>query len=530
MASGGLEDELSLGDYVAILRRRWVLALLILTLTVGAAAAISLQTDQRYRSEATVLVFTNFSQSLFPAPPGNATELFRSTANELEFARSSALTDQLTIAIGDDLEVDVDDEGSDTLRFQARSAEPQRAEALALAAADAYVDSREQQVEANLLGSLAALESSITELESQRDELLEPIAPLDDALARETDADTISRLTTQRLTLLQSLDDDLGPVRGQLSILNNERAQLAVLVDYVQLNDDAGARVLGAPTSAESVTASLERNLALAIVLGAILAMGAALLAENLFDRIRSEADIEHALPGVPVLATLPDVGNRLEAPITWAAIGELGSYRAGLERLVTGLRFVAQGEPLGSLAVVAAREDVGKTTVAASLSLAVANSGDTVLLVDGDHHRSSLPGLFGLALARGLSDVAAGDATIEEAAVLMPSSDCLAVMGPGSARIDPGELWRSATTGPLMGKLCAASSLTIFDTPPLLAVADAVVIGEAVDGCVLLARAKQTTAADLRTAVQRLQFAGARIAGVVLVGGEIDSYYESQT
>lgn len=522
-------DDLTLSDYLSILQRRWVLALSVVAVTLLLAAALSLQTEQRYRSEATVLVFTNFSQSLFPAPPGNPSELFRSTANELEFARSSSLTDQLTLSVGEGLQVDVDDEGSDTLRFIATSVDPAGAEGLALAAADAYVRIREQQVESNLSGSLAALESSISELEAQRDELLEPLVPLDEALARETDADTISRLTTQRLTLLQSLDDDLSPIRGQLSILNNERSQVRVLVDYVQINDNTGARVLGTASDARTSTAPLERNLLLGLAVGVALAAGALLMAESLFDRVRSEKDIERALPGVPVLATFPEVGKGVEPPMTWASINELTAYRAGLDRLVTALRFVAQNESFDSLAVVAAREDVGKSTVALSLALAVSASGDTVLLVDGDVHRSSIARLAGIELSRGLTDVVTGMADVEEVAELADQSDRLALLGPGSVRMDAGDLWRAVTDGPLMQKLCASSQFTIFDTPPLLAVPDALVIGQGVEACLLLARCNRTTASDLREALERLRFAGTRVVGVVLVGGEVDSYYEAE-
>lgn len=521
-------DELSLRDYGQILRRHWIVVLATIALVTLAASALTFQAPERFRSQSTVLIYTSFSQSLFPSPPGNAGDLFRSTPNEVEYARSSALTDLIGgVPDGFDLSIEVDDDSrADTIRFVVEGPTRSPTRQLAGRLADTYVSSREQQVRANTEGSLSAVDASIAELTAQRDELLAPLEPLDEALARETNADTISRLTTQRLTLLQSLDDDLNPIRGQLSVLNNERSRLAVLLDYLNLTEGTGARVLGDAAVAEPVGPSLARNAVLGLVVGAILAAAAALLLENLRDRVRGVDDVERALPGVPVLAVLPDVDEALVGPITWSLIERLPTYRAALESLIASLRFVARTQPFNSLVVTAAAEDTGKSTVSLSLAAAAGHSGELVTVVEGDLHRPSLERLTGARSEWGLTDMVTGRCSVDDAGRPLSNLEGVRLIGAGSMTIEPADVWQAVTDGPLLNKILDAAGLTVFDSPPLLARSDGLVLASHADVCVLLARVKTSRLSDLDAARQRLLFAGATLVGVVVVGGEVPAYY----
>jgi Mrp family chromosome partitioning ATPase/capsular polysaccharide biosynthesis protein len=522
-------DELSLSDYLAVLRRQWLVAVGIAVVVVGAALAYSLLTPPRYEAESTVLLRTGNSQSLFSRPPGNSSfQLVRTTASELEFARSDALSARTGQLPADyTLSVDrSDDLQSDTLIFKVEGPDQAEVARLATTYADAYVAVRDGQVEADIGATLAGIDASIAELSLQRDEIREPLEPLETALARATDPDVISRLTTQRLTLLQTLNDDLAPITSQLSILNNDRSGLVVLSQFLSQNESVGARVLTSPDSGRLVGPFLVRNMVLAAVVGAILAFASALLVENLRDRINTIADIERAVPGRPILAVLPDVGDKIGAPISWATIESLPAYRSGLETLITSLQFAVQGQPLASVLVTAASSDSGKSTLAASLALAAQNAGADTFLVEGDLHLPDLEHYLGVERSAGITDVVTGRATLDQALVKPPGSGSLQLLGAGSVDIAAADTWRAATETNLIDKLVQRAGLVVFDSPPVLSVADALVLGTETDVTILAARRKVTKASDLASAANRLEWAGIRVAGIVFIGGPVDDYY----
>ena len=522
-------DELSLKDYIAVLRRQWLVASGIVVIVLGAALAFSLLTPPRYEAESTVLLRTGNSQSLFSRPPGNnAGLLYRTTASEFEFARSDALNASAGL-LPADYEISVersDDLQSDTLTFKVEGPDQSQVALLAGSYADAYVDVRDEQVTQDVGATLAGIDASIAELTSQRDLIREPLEPIETALERATDPDVISRLTTQRLSLLQTLGDDLSPITSQLSILNSERSGLVILSEYLSQNQDVGARVLTSPTNGNLVGPFLVRNMILAAVVASILAFASALLVENLRDRINTIEDIERAVPWRPVLAVLPDVGDKIGAPISWASIAGLPSYRSGLETLITSLQFAAKGQPFASVLVTAAAADSGKTTLAASLALATQHAGAATILVEGDLHLPDIEDYLGVERSVGITDVVTGRATIDQALVTLPDSGSLQVMGKGTVDIAAADTWRAATEINLVDKLAGMASLVIFDSPPVLAVADALVLSTQTDVTILAARRKVTKASDLASAARRLEWAGIQVAGIVFIGGPVPSYY----
>ena len=519
----------SLADYLAVLRRQWVVAVFVAVAVLLGALAYSLLTPARYEADSNVLLRTGNTQSLFSRSPGtNPSLLYRTTASELEFARSDALSAR-TGEVPADYSLSVersDDVQSDTLIFTVEGPDQATVAVLAVAYADAYVSLRDEQVDADIRGTLTGIDASIIDLTAQRDEIREPLEPIEEALERSTDPDVISRLTTQRLTLLQTLSDDLAPITGQLSLLNNERSGLVVLSQYLSQNDNVGARVLTTPTSGDLTGPFLMRNMALASAVAAIAAFASALLVENLRDRINTIGDIERAVPGRPILAVLPDVGDKIHAPITWESIRSLPSYRSGLETLITSLQFALKGEPLESVLITAAAADSGKSTLAVSLALATQNAGTDTILVEGDLHLPDLEAYLGLGGSAGVSDVTTGRATIDEALVTVPNSGSLQLLGPGTVDIAAADTWRGASEVNLISKLGGMTGVVVVDSPPVLSVADALVLGTETDVTILTARRKVTTASDLANAANRLEWAGVRVAGIVFIGGPVSDYY----
>ncbi len=523
----GSDDQLGFLDVARMVRRRLPL---VVTLTVAALAVglgYSFLASPVFRAEATVLVHTASSQGLFARPPGNATALNRTTSSELQYARSDVLA-EIVGRPPDDFVVTVtgsDNGQTDTLTFVTVGPDQDRVAEFARAFADGYVTSREQQVEADVSSTLEGVETAIAELTEQRDALLEPLLPIEDALADAVDPDVISRLTTQRLTLLQSLDDEVSPLRGQLSLLNSERSQLVVLQRYLTTSDQTGARVLSTDAIGRQTAPLLVRDVALAGIGGLLLALVAAVIVDRAADQVRSSDDLKRIDPDLPVLATLPDVGNALSETVSWLGIGEQPSYRNGLDTLINSLRFARTNSVLQTIAVVAAGPDSGKTTVAASLALATANAGAATILVEGDVHRRDLSDRLGVTAELGLTEVLVGEAPLEDAVLTVPG-EAIRFLAAGQLPLSAADTWRLAREQGLLDKLTGFAEIVIVDTPPLLAVSDGVVVASLADATIILARVGHTRRRDVADALDQLRRAGAEVMGVVLVQGEVSPYY----
>jgi len=215
-------------------------------------------------------------------------------------------------------------------------------------------------------------------------------------------------------------------------------------------------------------------------------------------------------------------------------------------------------GRPPASILVTSAIPGEGKSTLVKSLALAYFESGRSVLVIDCDLRRPRLHELYEAPLAPGLSDVVRGAATLAEATQDVQSSELDAELdqlltgsrvgdelqggatpfstklwprtaggsrssgGPvirllacGSGIFDPNALLGSAQLSGLIDEAKAAYDVVLIDTPPVLAVSDAIALAPAVDGVVVVARAEFTS----RDAAKRCREALTRVPGLALLG-----------
>lgn len=194
-----------------------------------------------------------------------------------------------------------------------------------------------------------------------------------------------------------------------------------------------------------------------------------------------------------------------------------------------TNLQFAVAGDqPLRSMTVVSSGPGEGKSTSAANLAVVFAQAGRKVLLVDADMRKATVHKTFGLSNEIGLSNLVSGQ---QAASSVIQATDVnnLSIITSGPTPPNPAELLNSRRMNVLMEELYQTFDLIIFDLPPVMTVADGLIMASKTDGTVLVIREGVTRKDSVLEAKNRLLQAKARILGVIYNGAEQmneSSYY----
>ncbi len=512
--------ELSLNDYLRLLRRYIWLALLIFAAVLIGTVAYTVNQDPVYEAKSEVLIRTGSNQTLFPVVAANrSSQIIRSTLAELELLAGDRYVGRAQTAADTNLVVDITndtDERSNVLLFTAQSAEPERAARAAQAWADTYVSYRHELALTETATALDQARTAISELTLQRDELRAPLERLDSDIADEQDTIRLSQLVQIRLALQQTLEVDLAPIESQIWVLNQQISDLEL--DTRALSNSAiSARVVrSAEEPSSPVSPLLSRNLALAVGVGAILSIAAVILTNTVRDQLGTAEEFEIAT-GRPVVARVPKV-RRIKAEIPIEAVARPKSLATEAFRgLVTALEFDSMQKPVRTVLVTSANSGEGKSTVSSNLGDLIGQHNTKVLLVGADLRRPTLHTLFGLSNETGLTTYLAGHTTMEESIVDVRIDGIrLSVMPAGPSVEDPAEALRSIQAAELFAKLAADYDLVIIDGAPVLPVTDSVVLSRLADAVILIGMANETRRREAQLAMETLRAAGARVTGLV--------------
>ncbi len=213
------------------------------------------------------------------------------------------------------------------------------------------------------------------------------------------------------------------------------------------------------------------------------------------------------------------------EAPPCILVDGNRSPGAEAFRTLRTRILLLAQEQTLRSIQTTSAGPGEGKSTVAANLAIATARAGFRVLLVDADCHRRRLHGIFGLAGLKGFTDLLAhrGQPVEELAqALCLPTRYAnLSLLPAGSALENTAELFAHSRLDEAVQALARMYELVIYDSPPVLSVADPAVLAPHMDGVLLVVRAGMYPREAVQQAHAELAGVHARMLGVVLNGIE---------
>ncbi|MFD1064416.1 CpsD/CapB family tyrosine-protein kinase [Oceanobacillus locisalsi] len=193
-----------------------------------------------------------------------------------------------------------------------------------------------------------------------------------------------------------------------------------------------------------------------------------------------------------------------------------------------TNLQFASVDNEVSSMLITSAGPAEGKSMTTANLAVVYAQQGKKVLLVDADLRKPTMHYTFRLDNLRGLSNILIGETNIEDT---VEKSDIqnLDVISCGPIPPNPSELLGSRRMQAFVESAKQQYDLVIFDMPPVLAVADAKILSNHVDGVLLVVRSKKTENEAAKEALESLESVHANVLGVVLNGRdkkEVNYYY----
>lgn len=324
----------------------------------------------------------------------------------------------------------------------------------------------------------------------------------------------------------ESADEQAERDRLEGSLAQYRQAYAALLQSYegVRLAEAQTASLVvqeeAAVPPARPVRPRVLANTLLAGLLGLLLAGGGIFLIETLDDSLRDPEDIPRRL-GLPILAIIAHHDGNGGQPLS--AVQPRAPAAEAFRGLRTNLDFASVDHPLRTLMVASPTPQDGKSTVAANLAVVLAQAERRVVLVDSDLRRPVQHKKFERPNSRGLSGLFLQAKNAPQGGPALRSFiqstgiPCLSLLSAGELPPNPAELLGSRHLPAILEWLLGEAEIVLFDSPPVLAVTDAVVLAPRLDGVVLVIKPGVTKLAACRQAVEQLRRVGANLLGVVV-------------
>lgn len=362
----------------------------------------------------------------------------------------------------------------------------------------------ENDIEVEVAAKLDALKSELETAKKKEALTREGIAKAKSEAMQEQDK-TIAYSTLKReVATNQELYQNLQQRLKEINIAGGVAANNIVIIDPAQ-------------TPLKKFKPNLPTNLLFGSLLGLLLGVSAAFMREFLDDTVKDVNELERATQ-LPVLGIMPEAPDFTSSQLARVSVSKPRSAIAEAFRsLRTSLRFLQQDDTTPIIFVTSAAPNEGKTTTASNLACAYAAAGNRVLLVDADLRNPSLHKVFGInANKGGLASYLAGAA---DNRALAQETDIhnLYLIAAGSPPDDPAELLSSPHMQTLLASSRQEFDQIIVDGPPILGLADAVVLSSLSTATLLAVRAEHTRMNMVENALTRLRRSQAPLTGLML-------------
>lgn len=262
------------------------------------------------------------------------------------------------------------------------------------------------------------------------------------------------------------------------------------------------------------------KQLVLGTGLGFLLSSIAIAICFYFDDTVKNEEEVEREL-STPILGSVPKYHEKVSGGKASDLIickDSKSGISEAVRTLRTNLQFSSIDKKLKTLLVTSSVPGEGKSFVASNLAVALANSGQRVLLVDCDIRKGRQHRIFGSPNKKGLSNLLLEDvAQVYKSYINESDIPNLYLMFKGVTPPNPSELLNSDKNKKLVASLSNNFDIIIFDSAPINGLADSLVMSTLVDGVIIVTACKETSKTLLKTVKKDLENVGANILGIVL-------------
>lgn len=310
----------------------------------------------------------------------------------------------------------------------------------------------------------------------------------------------------------ESSDDTYGNMKGGIEIIDT-------------------ARPMGTPVSPRTKFIG-----AIGVLVGLVVGLGLAFLAEYFENTYQSPEEARDDL-GIPLLGTIPFIKGQQTGGAMLPVVESTKSVEAeSFRTLLANIEFSSPEKPYESLLVTSSGAGEGKSLAAANLAAALAQarsgsedaSARQVVLVDCDMRKAVQHKIFGADNQVGLTNLLVGSAELESV-IQDTNIPNLSLITCGPTPSNPVELLKSQRIGEILANLKESFELVLCDSPPVLPVADALILASRVDGVVFLADLSRTPREVLRQAKDQLSKLDVPLLGLIcnrMGTAKYSSYY----
>ncbi|MEA2594928.1 MAG: tyrosine-protein kinase [Thermomicrobiales bacterium] len=395
---------------------------------------------------------------------------------------------------------------TELVEIEAQDEDPQRAADIANGIIRAVGEYLADQQAARGRATRETIYQQMADLDQQIAETQQQIRTLQQAPnAGAPDAQTELDLLNESLNRFRQAYLDLQAAAQQLDLSTTAAPSWVTLVDPAD------------PPTETAATAGRSATIPAAFA-GFVLAGALVLLLEFLDNTVKSGTNFP-ALTGAGLLSIIPRARNLRPGRGQLFVLDQPDAPAAeAIRRLRANLDFVSALGPVKSIAISSPGSGDGKTSVAANLAVAMAQAGIETVLIDANLRTPILHAVFAEPNNAGVTSLlVGGKASWHEVARPIAAVRHLTLITSGPVPVNPADLLSRDRLPALLAEIGAEADAILIDTPPVLAVSDALAVAAHVDGVILVCRSGRTRIDSLSQAVDALHHGVVRIIGTVL-------------
>jgi succinoglycan biosynthesis transport protein ExoP len=268
-------------------------------------------------------------------------------------------------------------------------------------------------------------------------------------------------------------------------------------------------------------------NVLMGLVIGLAGGIGMAFFLEYLDNTIKSPEDVEERL-GVPVFGIVPLMRSKEKSMDDIVLTEPQSAFAESYKIIRTSILLSQSAKPPKNLLVTSIFQGDGKTVTSVNLARTIAQSENSVLLIDSDLRKPRVHKVFGIDASKGLSTYLAGASDIDD--IFHKVGDNLTVVPAGPIPPNPSELLGSSMMRKLLAAIDERFDIVVWDSAPLLTVTDSLILSKILDGTIIVTKAGATTYEGVRKALKSLGDLEAPFLGIVINALNVnksDYYYQ---